>query len=265
MGASRTAAAVIERPLGVMAEMPNTDMLAALIASALDQAGGIGLPVHVTLGDELVRYFMVTPPANAARMQDLRAAVAVRFQTLYGDTVAAWQLTADWRAVEPFLACAVRRNVLMALPLGVAPGGGCLVSVTPNFVSAWNRLRKQLGANAWLATLRDGALTLGLVVNAAKPRLASVRTLVLPEPVPTLPWLREHVARAALLDDVTAPAVLHIHGPQIDAWHAGSASSGEAGMNVHWHESGAAPHTPKGRVASILFGLSRFAGKGATS
>lgn len=264
VGASRTAATVIG-PLGMLADMPNADTLASQIASALDEAGGNGLPVYVTLGDELVRYFIVTPPANAARMQDLRAAAAVRFQTLYGDTEAAWQLTADWQAAEPFLACAVWRNVLTALRLAVAPGGGCLVAVTPCFVNAWNVLRGELGANAWLATLRDGALTLGLVVNAPKPRLASVRTLVLPEPVPPLPWLRERVARAALLDDVTAPDVLHIHGPQIDGWHPGSASPGEAGMNVHWHESGAAPHTRKGRGASIFSRLSRFAGKGATS
>jgi hypothetical protein len=269
VGASRTSAAVVERPLGVPDEdLPDAvapDARAAQIAAALDEAGGNGLPVYVTLGDDLVRYFIVTPPANGARMQDLRAAAAVRFQTLYGDAAAAWQLAADWQAVEPFLACAVSREVSAALQQAVTPGGGCLVSVTPGFVSAWNRSRRELGANAWLATLGDRALTLGLVANTPRPRLASVRTLVLPEPAPPLAWLRERIARAALLDYVTAPDVLHIHGPQIGGWQPGAASSGEAGMTVRWHGSGVRPHASGGRGASLFSRLARFAWSGATS
>jgi hypothetical protein len=265
IGTSRTTAAVIERRLGVLAETPDSETLAAQIATALDRAGGNGLPVYVTLGDELVRYFIVTPPANAARLEDLHAAAAVRFQTLYGDTAEAWQVTADWQAGEPFLACAVRRNVLTALRQGIAQGGGCLVAVTPCFVDAWNVFRGELDANAWLATLREGALTLGLVAKVPKPRLVSVRTLVLPEPALTLTWLRERVARAALLEDVTAPDVLHIHGRKIDGWHMDATSTGDAGMNVHWHESDALRHTRKGRGAWISSRLWRVARNGATS
>ena len=266
VGVSRKAAAVVvERLLaghepheGVAA----ADMLAAHLAAAVDEAGCNGLPVHVTLADDLVRYFIVTPPANGARMQDLRAAAEVRFQMLYGDAASAWQVAADWQAAEPFLACAVSRRVSMALQVAAQQGGGCLVSVTPNFVSAWNGSRRQIGAHTWLATLSDCALTLGLVADTSKPRLASVRTLMLPEPNPPLVWLRESVARAALLDNVAAPAVLHIHGPQIPGWQQDAASSGEAGMSVLWCEFGSRPHAFKGRGASWL---SRLAWRGAPS
>lgn len=207
---------------------PAPDALAAQIAAALEEAAAKGLPVHTTLGDELVRYFIVTPPGNSARMQDLRAATAVRFQVLYGESAAAWHLVADWQADTPFLACAVPQRISAALQQAVAAQHACLVSVTPNFVAAWNQSRRKLGANVWLATLGEGALTLGLVADATRPRLAAVRTLMLPETVPPMTWLREQVARAALLDDLAAPSVLHIHGPQLNTWQDSAGSTGDA-------------------------------------
>src|ERR1700748_3971937 len=71
-------------------DLLEADRLGALLAAALDEVDGRGLPVHATLGDDLARYFIVTPPSNSARVQDLRAAASVRFQSLYGDTVSSW-------------------------------------------------------------------------------------------------------------------------------------------------------------------------------
>ncbi|WP_206171224.1 hypothetical protein [Trinickia terrae] len=246
---------VAELPLPERLERPGAapDELAALIASALDAAGGARLPVHATFGDDLVRYFIVTPPSNAARMQDLRAAANVRFQALYGEPASAWQLVADWQAGTPFLACAVPASFHRALQLAVKAQRGCLVSATPNFVAAWNRWRRQLGADAWLATLDSGVLTLGLVAGsagAARPRLAAVRTLALPGELPTAAWLREQVARIALLDNVPAPSVLHLDGRQPDAWQALSPHARE-GMTVHWCESANAAPRFEGIRASV--------------
>lgn len=234
MDASRKAAPVLaDRPLP---DLPGAapDALAEPIAAALDGAGGKGLPVYATLGDDLVRYFIVTPPSNSARMQDLRAAAAVRFQMLYGEPASTWQLVANWQATAPFLACAVSQHLHAALQLAVKAQGGCLVSVMPNFVAAWNRWCRRLTVDAWLATLHDGTLTLGLVADAAKPRLVAVRTLALPGDAPPLAWLREQVARAALLDNLTAPSTLHLHGPQLDAWKSDDAPPGTQGMAVRW-------------------------------
>ena len=253
LGAARKSApAVTERPL---ADLSGTapDALAGQIAGALDEAGGSGLPVYATLADDLVRYFIVTPPGNAARMQDMRTAAGVRFQALYGEPMSAWQIVADWHATTPFLACAVAQRLHTALQLAVKMRRGYLVSVTPNFVAAWNRSRRQLAADAWLATLHDGALTLGLVADTKKPRLAAVRTLVLSEDAPPMAWLREQVARAALLENLPAPSVLHLHGPQLDAWHSRAASSGEAGTAVRWCTSGkAAPGPENGRASAAV-------------
>lgn len=260
MGTSRKSApVVVDRP---WSEPPGTapDELAAQIAATLAAAGGSGLPVYATFADNLVRYFIVTPPGNCARMQDLRAAAEVRFVVLYGESVAGWQLVADWQAGAPFLACAVSRRLHTALQLAVRTERGCLVSASPNFVCAWNRERRRFSADAWPATLHEGALTLGLLAGGTRPRLAAVRTLELPEDAPPLEWLREQVARVALLDNLPAPSVLHLHGPLLDAWQPRVASSGGAGMTVHWC---AADHVVA-RPASIGMTAAQRAGSGAT-
>jgi hypothetical protein len=268
------------------ADLFEADRLGALLAAALDEIEGKGLPVHATLGDDLARYFIVTPPPNSARVQDLRAAASVRFLSLYGDTISSWHLHADWQAVEPFLACAVPRRVTAALEQAVHARRGCLISVMPNFVGAWNRSRQYLGTNAWLATLDGHALTLGLVAATPKPRLASVRTLLLPEPVPPLDWLRAQIVRMALLDDVSPPSVLYVQGTPVEAWTSvapaahelAAAKSGERGvvkpldtaMAIHWIAPGrrAAPRAARrpSRVAAFAASLAaRFAWGGSAS
>ncbi|MBN3766588.1 hypothetical protein [Burkholderia sp. Ac-20365] len=230
-GSRKGAPVVVERPMPMLADA-TPDALAAPIAAALEAAGGTRLPVHATIDDDLARYFIVTPPANGARMHDLRAAAGVRFQLLYGESLANWQLAADWHAAKPFLACAVPQRVHAALRLAVDAQRGCLASVTPIFVAAWNRSRRRLDNDAWVATLGDSALTLGLVAGAGAKarRLSAVRTLSLPDRTAPVTWLRDQLARAALLDNVPPPSALHIHGAPRDDWHKDA-----AGLNVHWH------------------------------
>lgn len=241
IGASRRSQALfVEQLLPAGADV-STETLAALIATSLDESGGNGLPVHVTFADELVRYFIVTPAYNSVRMQDLRAAAGARFQTLYGEDPVGWQLVAHWQAAEPFLACAVSRPWSDALQQAVAAGHGCVVSALPEFVAAWNRTRRELGADTWLATRGEHALTLSLISAEPRPRVAAVRTLALPDPLPPIAWLREQVARAALLDNLPAPSSLLLHGPRCDGWMPGATDFADSGMTVHWSESAERP------------------------
>ena len=65
--------------------------------------------------DAATRYFMVTPPHNATRIADCASAAGQRFQEIYGEAPQAWEITADWDARLPFLACAAPRALLDAL------------------------------------------------------------------------------------------------------------------------------------------------------
>jgi len=236
-GASRKAPALcVERPLPAGAEA-SPETLAALIAAVLDESGCSGLPVHAMFADELVRYFVVTPADNSVQMQDLRAAASGRFQMLYGDDPAGWQLVADWQAAEPFLACAVSRRWWDAWRRAGGVGRGCVVSAMPEFVAAWNLSRRELGADTWLATRGEHALTLGLITATPRSRVAAVRTLALPDPVPSITWLREQVARVALFDNLPAPSALLLHGPRCDVWLPAATDFTDPGMTVRWSES----------------------------
>jgi hypothetical protein len=81
-------------------------------------------------------------------------------------------------------------------------------------------------------------------------------------------WLREHVARAALLDDLPAPSVLHIHGPQVDAWQGSAASTGDTGntgMTVRWCAPGNALPGPYGGEEGSRQSAARLASRGAAA
>ena len=65
--------------------------------------------------NECARYFVVEPPSNARRMSDLHSAARLRFDGLYGDTLADWALDADWCASRPFLACAIPAQAITAV------------------------------------------------------------------------------------------------------------------------------------------------------
>ncbi|APR39556.1 hypothetical protein [Paraburkholderia sp. SOS3] len=224
-----------ERSLRATSPALTPDELAAAIGDALDESGCGGLPIHATFGDDLVRYFIVTPPPNGTRVQDLRTAAEVRFQVLYGESAAAWHLVADWHAARPFLACAVPLRMHMALRLAARARRSCLVSAAPNFIGAWNRWRRRVTGDAWLATLHDGALTLGVIDGAGRrARLAAIRTLKLVEEAPPLAWLHEQLVRTALLDNVHAPKLLHVYGPLPPAWQQTprAAMSGNSSTNA---------------------------------
>lgn len=215
---------------------PAYEEMSASISAVLADVGCRGLPVHVLLADDLLRYFMVTPPSNAASMTDLRSAAEVRFEGLYGDSVASWHVMADWRSSDPFLACAAPRRLLDALRLAAASQKNALVSVTSSFVAAWNRRRREVSGDAWLATLSGATSTLGIIAGDSRPRLAAVRTLVFTDDRHSAERLCEQVAYAALLEGVPSPASLHVHGLSGEAARLQSARDREA-MVVHWHRA----------------------------
>lgn len=235
-GAQKRSAATAHRSMADCLDLAS-DELRASISAVLGDIGCRGLPVRALLDDDVVRYFMVTPPSNAASMSDLRSAADVRFEGLYGEPVAPWHVMADWQGGVPFLACAAPRHVIDALRLAVAPRRTTLVSVTPNFVAAWNRLRHDVSADAWLATLSGVTLTLGIVVGASRPRLAAVRTLVFKDDRHSVGRLCEQVAYAAMLEGVPLAASLHVRGLPPEALPSQSVPGQESAMVVHWHRA----------------------------
>jgi hypothetical protein len=178
-----------------------------------------GRAATFVLDDQLVRLWQVTPPVGASRLADLEAAAALRFQTLYGEPPGAWRILADCDAAAPFFAAAVPRALLALLEQAAAAQRLAVVGVEPHFIAAWNRWRGALKPDAWFGLVHDNLLTLGALQER---RLRAVRTLPLPHHADAY-WLRQMLAREALLLELEAPARLQLCGAAPPAWLAADA------------------------------------------
>jgi hypothetical protein len=173
-----------------------------------------GWQLRVVLSDELVRLWQVTPPQGAARMADLEAASALRFQSLFGASPAGWAIRADWSATQPFLASAVPQDLLERLQLAAVSHGFRLIEVTPQFVAALNRHRSQRRPGAWFGLVHGGVLS---VAAFDGKQLAAVRTAPIPEGADR-DWLEGHIAREALRVGLGRPERLQVCGPAPQSW-----------------------------------------------
>jgi hypothetical protein len=187
-----------------------SERLAARLEGLFAEHRCTGLPASVILADEWVRLFIVTPPQNATRLLDCRAAAAMRFQALYGESAAAWQLEADWHARLPFLACAVPQALLTALRAATGQHRMTVTQIVPQFIAAWNRWRHALEPGAWFGLVQSDTLTLGAI---AQQRLRAIRVARIPDsPARPTQWLFEHVGREALRLSVPVPDRLQLCG-----------------------------------------------------
>lgn len=185
-----------------------------------------GWPLTVVLADELVRLWHVSPPPDCSRMSDLEAAAALRFQQLYGEPAADWQLSADWRADQPFLAAALPRQLLGAIAQSAGAHGMPLIEVAPQFLAQFNRWRARVSDGDWFGVAHDGVLTLGVCEGGAIVALRAVAIGAAPDAA----WLSAHVAREALRLNLAAPERLRLCGALPPAWRAapGCAVLGDA-------------------------------------
>lgn len=199
------------------------------LAPALRQLlqGQRGLPLTIVLDDALVRLWQVVPPQGATRLGDVKAAAALRFQSLYGEAPAAWCVTADWDAGAPFFAAALPRTLLALLEAAARDAHCGIVEIAPQFIHAWNRWHRALKPGAWFALAHEGLLTLGAGDGR---RLSALRSVPLPA-ANDLAWLQAQVAREALRLNLAVPQQVQACGQVPPAWTAGAATEGGFGCS----------------------------------
>ena len=185
------------------------DTLAAALRELLRERDFSGWPVSFVLADELTRLWQVTPPQQAARLADLEAAAALRFHALFGESPAAWELSADWNPDQPFFAAATPRVLKAVLEQVAGEHDLAIVAIQPHFISVWNRWYRAVKANAWFGVVHGGVLALAAIEER---RLRAVRTLPLPHGADHY-WLTQMAQREALLFDLKLPELIQLAGP----------------------------------------------------
>ena len=206
----------LEAAQGLAADHGLADQVAATLHRLLRDADCQRMPVRLVLADAWARHWMVTPPSNASRLADCRAAAEWRFQTLFDEPMAGWQLAADWQARQPFLASALPVALLAALRQVAAEHRLVLLDVLPQFVAGWNRWCRTLEDGAWFGVVSGEVLTLGAVSGR---RLHAVRSLAL-SPDLDAAGLRLALQREALRQLLDMPSALRLCGAVPAAWTA---------------------------------------------
>ncbi|SFG50960.1 hypothetical protein SAMN05518865_11360 [Duganella sp. CF458] len=196
------------------------DALPGALATLLGGRDSGGLAANFVLSDELVRLWQVTPPVQAARLADLEGAAALRFYTLFGETPAAWHVSADWNAGAPFMAAAMPRLLKAAIENAAIQQGLTVTAIVPHFVAAWNRHAGALKNEAWFGVAQDGVLALA-ACEAGK--LRAVRHVAMPHGADHY-WLTQATQREALLLGLQPPALIQLSG-EVPAALAKPASS----------------------------------------
>jgi hypothetical protein len=180
-----------------------------------------GMAVRITLGGTLVHSWRVEPPRNATRVQDCDAVAAMRFATLFDESLEDWYLQSAPQAIGAFLACAIRRSLADGLFAVLQKHRLRLVSMQPEFVALWNHWYEQVPNGAWFGICNDGLFTLGVVEDG---HLASLRSLPLTDK-PDAAWLALTVGREASRLNLPVPLIVGICGKVPTGWIAHGASS----------------------------------------
>jgi hypothetical protein len=211
---NREAVLVAEQPLDGTHALPLA--LTGALTALWNEVQRDRWPLTVVLADELVRLWHVTPPADCSRMADLQASAALRFQQLYGEPAADWQVSAHWQLQRPFLAAAAPRALIGAVQQSSHAHALRIVEAAPQFIVLFNRWRAKLAPGDWFGVVQEGVLTLAACDTGG---IAALRAVAVPAQAHAA-WLGEHVAREALRLNLPAPQRLRLCGAVPAAWAA---------------------------------------------
>ncbi|WP_052493917.1 hypothetical protein [Nitrosospira sp. NpAV] len=101
--------------------------------------------VTAMLSNRLLRYAIVPNPDSARSREELDKLTRHAFERAHGDAVAGWDIRlSDAAPGHPALACAVDRELIVALRNTVATSGARLTSIQPYLMAAFNRLDRAL-------------------------------------------------------------------------------------------------------------------------
>lgn len=190
------------------ASSPETAIWEPAVSTALAQAGKVSGALQVSVSDDWVRYWMVTPPAGLGSLNELRALAANRFEQLFGAASESWNIDADWRDDRAMLACALPKSLTTALGEMSRQSHCTLGSVVPEAVRLINRDAGSLGDDGWVCSFGTHSF---LALLRAEGRLISARQFRF-DLMPTLPEVLARLETEVLRMGVEMPPSVFLLG-----------------------------------------------------
>ncbi|MDB5814666.1 MAG: hypothetical protein JWN23_1783 [Rhodocyclales bacterium] len=190
------------------ASSPETAIWEPAVSTALAQAGKVSGRLQVSVSDDWVRYWMVTPPAGLGSLAELRALAANRFEQLFGSAAESWYIEADWHDDRAMLACALPKSLTTALGEVSRQNSCTLGSVVPEAVRLINRDAASLGNDGWICSF--GAHSF-LALLRSDGRLLSARQFHF-DLQPSLPEVLARLETEALRMGVDMPQKVFLLG-----------------------------------------------------
>jgi hypothetical protein len=188
--------------------IPATSNWAPSVSVALAQTEISSGDLHVTVADDLARYWMVTPPAGVNSLTELRSLAESRFESLFGDNPQHWHIEADWRAQSGVFSCALPASFVSALRAGAAQHGCTLKSVQPLSIRIINRHAKDIKADAWVCSFSARGLIAVLLTGGRPTIVRQFRFAAQPMADEMITRLETEVLRAG----VTMPDTVYFAG-----------------------------------------------------
>ena len=183
---------------------------------ALSKLAPNGATIDIVVDDAWCRLFMTTPPSNPATRADLTAAVALRFQNLYGDSTADWVLQADQQVSKPFVCAALPQAMQQGFVDIADKSRSRITRLVPAYVDAWSLIRRSVGPSDWFAQIGEAQITLAIFNDV---RLRYLMQLPL-DPFATRQstWLMQLMQREALRLNLPSPKRIICTGSVPAAW-----------------------------------------------
>ena len=151
--------------------------VADALQSCLSSIQATTSTVRISVSDFYARFWIAHPPAEATTRLDLSTSALWRFEELFGESAATWNIQADWKATRPFIACGLPRLLTDAIAAAASANRIGVVSCLPRFVAEWNDHRRQLRRcdSAWLVALADSTATIALLRRREIDQIQQIR------------------------------------------------------------------------------------------
>lgn len=152
---------------------PSPDAVSRALSSISSENLPRGASITVLVSSPLLRLFLVTPPSNATRFEDLTGAALFRFSSLYGADPDLWHVSAAWSVSRPFLACAAPVQLLAAITQFTSAHKLNLSRIGPLALEDWRQLSAT--PESWLLSKEHTQVSLLICVKKGIQAIRHVR------------------------------------------------------------------------------------------